>query len=202
VAKNGLLKTAWTELFLAQQQFGKAEAILTQPGRTSIHTSSLDVLPYSNLLLAMAYWGQSKYVQARQEMMSAIRMAEPESIIRPFLDCGDRIIPLLTDVLHMRKLGILHRQFVNRLMDQFRAAYPALALPPAEEMAVPLWSQLTPREREILKLLDEGLDNKALARRLVVADSTVRTHLRNVYRKLEVSSRSQAIHRAREARLL
>ena len=62
-------------------------------------------------------------------------------------------------------------------------------------------AQLSPREQEILQLLDEGLDNRALALRLVLTDSTVRTHLRNLYRKLEVNSRIQAVKRARELRL-
>ena len=63
-------------------------------------------------------------------------------------------------------------------------------------------AQLSPREQEILRLLDAGLDNKASAQRLVVSDSTVRTHLRNLYRKLEVNSRIQAVKQARELRLL
>lgn len=77
-----------------------------------------------------------------------------------------------------------------------------MSIPSAEDMAVSISAQLSPCKREILQLLDEGLDNKALARRLVVADSTVRTHLRNIYRKLEVSSRIQAVKRARELELL
>jgi len=59
-----------------------------------------------------------------------------------------------------------------------------------------------PCKQKIFQLLDEGLDNKALALRLVVTDSTVRTNLRNLYRKLEVNSRIQAVKRARKLRLL
>lgn len=202
LAQDGLLRMAWAELFLAQQQYEEAETILTQPSNTSFHTSSFNVLPYMNLLLAQAYWEQHKFVQARQEMMRAIRMAEPEGIIRPFLDHGDQIIPLLTDILHIKSLSVVHRRFVSQLIDQFRVVYPDLPILSLEEMAVPAPMRLSPREREILQLLDEGLDNKALARRLVVADSTVRTHLRSIYRKLRVSSRLQAVKRARESRLL
>jgi LuxR family maltose regulon positive regulatory protein len=52
-----------------------------------------------------------------------------------------------------------------------------------------------------LQLLEAGLDNKALAQRLVVSDSTVRTHPHNLYRELEVNSRIQVVKRARELQL-
>ncbi len=61
--------------------------------------------------------------------------------------------------------------------------------------------ELTEREREILDLVAEGLDNAAVARRLTVSPKTVRNHLSNVFTKLQVADRSQAIVRAREAGL-
>ncbi|MGE5547483.1 MAG: response regulator transcription factor [Solirubrobacterales bacterium] len=54
-------------------------------------------------------------------------------------------------------------------------------------------SQLTAREREVLRLLGEGLANKAIANRLAVSDVTVKSHLSKVFRKLGVSNRLQAI---------
>ena len=50
-------------------------------------------------------------------------------------------------------------------------------------------------------MLKEGMDNRAMARRLVIADSTLRTHLRNLYAKLEVTSRTQAVRQARHLHL-
>lgn len=61
--------------------------------------------------------------------------------------------------------------------------------------------ELTDREREILDLVAAGLDNAAVARRLTVSPKTVRNHLSNVFTKLQVADRSQAIVRAREAGL-
>lgn len=52
---------------------------------------------------------------------------------------------------------------------------------------------LTQRESEVLALLIGGLSNKAIAAKLVVSDDTVKTHLRGLYRKLEVSDRSGAV---------
>jgi DNA-binding NarL/FixJ family response regulator len=61
--------------------------------------------------------------------------------------------------------------------------------------------QLTSREREVLDLVARGLDNTSISRRLVLSPKTVRNHLSNVFTKLQVVDRSQAIVRAREAGL-
>ena len=55
---------------------------------------------------------------------------------------------------------------------------------------------LTPREQEVLALLVEGASNKMIARRLGISESTVRTHLENIYERLQVSSRTAAVNRA------
>ncbi|WP_436793348.1 response regulator [Actinospongicola halichondriae] len=61
--------------------------------------------------------------------------------------------------------------------------------------------ELTDREREILDLVAEGHDNASVARRLAVSPKTVRNHLSNVFTKLQVTDRAQAIVRAREGGL-
>jgi LuxR family maltose regulon positive regulatory protein len=61
---------------------------------------------------------------------------------------------------------------------------------------------LTDRELEVLQLLGEGLSNKDIAARLIVAPSTVKQHLKNLYGKLDVHSRTQAVARGRELSLL
>jgi LuxR family maltose regulon positive regulatory protein len=61
---------------------------------------------------------------------------------------------------------------------------------------------LTPKELRVLQLLAEGYSNAAMADKLFVSDSTVRTHLRNINSKLAVSSRAQAVVAARRLGLL
>ena len=66
--------------------------------------------------------------------------------------------------------------------------------------AVP-FPELTPREREILELLAQGLTNTAIAEKLVLSPKTIRNQVSNIFSKLQVSSRSEAIVKAREAGL-
>ena len=81
----------------------------------------------------------------------------------------------------------------RRLMDFF-----ARPRPPRPEQAFP---DLTDREREILGLVGEGHSNADIAQRLVLSPKTVRNHISNIFSKLQVADRAQAIIRARQAGL-
>ena len=70
--------------------------------------------------------------------------------------------------------------------------------PPAPPEAFP---ELSEREREVLDLIARGLTNAAVAERLVITPKTVRNHISNIFSKLQVAHRSEAIVRAREAGL-
>ncbi|MBZ0287299.1 MAG: helix-turn-helix transcriptional regulator [Anaerolineae bacterium] len=70
-----------------------------------------------------------------------------------------------------------------------------VTMPPLPTLPAELW---TAREREILCLIARGYTNDEIAAELVVALSTVKTHINNIYRKLGVSSRAQAVRRALE----
>ncbi len=59
--------------------------------------------------------------------------------------------------------------------------------------------ELTEREREVLDLVARGLTNAEIGRRVVVSDKTVRNHVSNVFAKLHVTSRAEAVARARDA---
>ena len=66
----------------------------------------------------------------------------------------------------------------------------------------PLIEPLSTRETEVLHLIAAGLYNREIAEELVIAVGTVKRHINNIYGKLGVSSRTQAIAKARELRML
>lgn len=78
-----------------------------------------------------------------------------------------------------------------RLMSYFAAPRPAV---PAQ-----VFPELTEREREVLQLIAAGHNNEVIAHRLVLSPKTVRNHVSNIFNKLQVADRAQAIVRAREA---
>lgn len=76
-------------------------------------------------------------------------------------------------------------------------------IPPAgNSTQTGLVEALSAREIEVLRLIDQGLTNAEIAARLTVAQSTVKTHINNIYGKLGVESRIQAVNRGRELGLL
>ena len=64
-----------------------------------------------------------------------------------------------------------------------------------------VFPELTDREREVLNLIAQGLNNAEIAERLVLSGKTIRNHVSNIFSKLQVADRAQAIIRAREAGL-
>ena len=81
----------------------------------------------------------------------------------------------------------------RRVMDYFTTPRPELAA-----MAFP---ELTDREREVLELIAQGRNNQWIARHFVLSPKTVRNHVSNIFTKLQVADRAEAIVRAREAGL-
>ena len=79
---------------------------------------------------------------------------------------------------------------------------PSPKVSSARQPVLPLVEPLSKRELEVLQLIDAGLSNQAIAERMTVAPSTVKTHINNIYSKLSVESRVQAIHRAKDLGLL
>lgn len=65
-----------------------------------------------------------------------------------------------------------------------------------------VYQPLTPREKEILKLMSDGLPNKTIASRLSISERTVTTHVANIYAKLHVNNRVSAIQEAMRRRIL
>jgi pimeloyl-ACP methyl ester carboxylesterase/DNA-binding CsgD family transcriptional regulator len=65
--------------------------------------------------------------------------------------------------------------------------------------ALPAFGELTAREREVVELIAEGMNNGEIAERLVLSPKTVRNHITHIFEKLQVETRAQAIVRARDA---
>jgi LuxR family transcriptional regulator, maltose regulon positive regulatory protein len=144
------------------------------------------------LLQSLAHEALEDIGQARIPLQRALALAEPEGYVRLFADEGAPLARLLE---REREAGGGMQTYLQRLQAAFATqltAHPAsLALHPAAE-------PLTAREREVLRLIAEGLSNQELAARLHLSPQTVKVHTRNIYSKLGVASRTQAVARGRD----
>ena len=93
--------------------------------------------------------------------------------------------------------ALLAPTVTRRLLDRFAGSLPGAPEPPAPELA-----ELTDREREVLALLAEGLSNAELAERLFLSETTVKTHVSSILRKLGLRDRVQAVVLAYQAGLV
>jgi LuxR family maltose regulon positive regulatory protein len=151
---------------------------------------------------------------ALRALAAAVAEAEPEGIIRPFLDEGPPMAALLAALrAASRNRPRPAAGMSPAYLDVLLAAFSGQAPPPPDtsvRTAAPatgfhpgvLAELLSARELDVLRLLSDGRSNAEIARELFVEQSTVKTHLIHLYRKLSVSSRTQAINRARTLRLL
>jgi DNA-binding CsgD family transcriptional regulator len=106
---------------------------------------------------------------------------------------------------HGRVVGALSLSATasHRAMSDFATELERLGealAPPLLAVALPRRGgvALTARERELLDSLEEGLRFKQIARRLGISEATAKTHARNLFRKLDATSRAEAVHAARE----
>jgi LuxR family maltose regulon positive regulatory protein len=132
--------------------------------------------------------------RARAALDRSLRLAAPEGLRRPFRDAGPAVRQLLRD---KPALLLEHPWLGPGITAGAPAHHPAAA--PATER---LLEELTAKELEVLRHLAELLTTEEIAGRMFISVNTVRTHVRNVLRKLDVNRRNAAVRRARELGLL
>jgi LuxR family maltose regulon positive regulatory protein len=120
-----------------------------------------------------------------------VNLAQPGGFIRLFTDLGPRIVDLLNRLdLDAEGLG-----YVQRIMNVYQDDVKT-------EAGEVLEHPLSKRELEILRLLAKQLTNPQIADRLFIAPGTVKRHTENIYKKLDVSSRHQAVTKAKELAII
>ncbi len=117
--------------------------------------------------------------------------------VRPILEMGDPIRALLQSGTN-RVLSSRARAVAGVILDAFGGSMDRLPAGESPELPQPL----TDREEEVLAYLADSMSNKAMARKMFVSLDTVKTHLKNLYAKLGVSNRKEAVVRGRELGLI
>lgn len=142
------------------------------------------------LVAAVARHALGHTRDASEAVERALEIAAPEGYRRPFADGGGAVRRLLQ---RHASLPTAYAPIVGELVD----ALERVSAPPPG-----LLEPLSERERDVLRLLPTLLPNTEIAAELFVSVNTVKTHVKSIYRKLEVSSRREAVARARRLRLI
>ncbi len=160
------------------------------------------------MLQALAYAALGNMAQALAALRQALTIAEGEGYIRTIVDAGPPIAALLIK-LHRAERRSARRDAVlaavRRVLlavNQQQSAPVGTVAVTSRRLAEPLIEPLTERERDVLRLLAAGCSSQEIAHRLVIALSTVKAHIHNIYGKLAVRSRTRAIAVARALGLL
>ena len=147
----------------------------------------------ADLLAGLAYRELGDLRAANRAAERALALAESDRLVLPFAVTGSRE---LLEALPRHETA--HAALLADILDVLHGTSPAAreqsSLPPAEE--------LSPGELRVLRYLPTNLSRPEIAGELSVSPSTVSTHVRSIYAKLQVRDRSSAVQRARELRLL
>jgi LuxR family maltose regulon positive regulatory protein len=150
-------------------------------------------------LRALALQAQGKLALALTDLEHALALAEPEGYMRLFLDEGEPMAKLL----YQAAAHGIAPEYTGRLLAAFDAQEDgSLGGKPARLPAQPLIEPLSERELEVLALIAEGLSNQEIAQRLYISLRTVKWHNSNIYGKLGVNSRTQAVAKAKSLGIL
>jgi LuxR family maltose regulon positive regulatory protein len=161
------------------------------------------------VLQTLAYQMLDQEQEALSVLSQAVHLAKPEGYIRCFVDEGAPMAALLSRLWEQER-----KQGPTPYLDTVLAAFaPSPRNDKAEtgltggsdhqyEPMSPLLEPLSERELEVLRLMEQGASNQEIAENLVLALSTVKSHVRNILSKLGASNRTQAVRLARTLGLL
>jgi LuxR family maltose regulon positive regulatory protein len=153
------------------------------------------------VLQALGHQVQGDIAAALAPLQQALKLAEPEGYVRIFVDEGPPMAHLLREAAAR---GIMPG-YTGKLLAAFEAEPPQsagaslLSTAPASQ---PLVEPLSQRELDVLRLFKTELSGPEIADQLVIALSTLRTHTKSIYGKLNVTSRRAAVNRATELELI
>jgi len=199
-----MIEALVARLYLAQGELEKALQLLDRLQTSDEPNKRAGRLIEVHLLRALVYQMQNEgkpTPEAIKSLEHALALGEPEGFVLLFLEAGPEVRPLLNAVIERSATSARVKKYAHRLLVAFgEMGEPRAKLPISEGGG--LVEPLTPREMEVLELLALGDSNQVIADKLVITVRTVKKHTSNIYGKLNVNNRTQAIVRSRSLGLL
>ncbi|MFC5471294.1 LuxR C-terminal-related transcriptional regulator [Cohnella suwonensis] len=189
----------YARALIACGQADEAMGLLDRMYRLVRHEDRLIYVIQVLIVQSKALHHQRDTPHALMKLEAALHLAEPQGYIRSFVDEGATMAQLLAEYLHCRQTGHIRESlsvsllYVKKLLLHMNVRKSGASDSP---------SPLTMQETKILRMVHEGLMRRQIAERINVTDETVKKHMKNIYKKLDASSRMQALQRGKELNLL
>jgi LuxR family maltose regulon positive regulatory protein len=179
-------------LLLARNEYESALALSQRLLLQAETTGRMGLVIETLILQALALQRKKDMERALAALERALALAQPEGFVRSFLDEGEAMTRLLCQA-QSRQVG---SGYAALLLSQIGTT-SGMTRPSMQLLAEPL----TAREVEVLQLIEAGCSNQEIAEQLVISMPTVKRHISNIYAKLGVKSRTQAVAIGKELRL-
>lgn len=150
----------------------------------------------TQLLIAKYYFALGNVEDAAATFLDAVNLAAPQSVLRPFIEEGEAVTPIVKRLIRNVGISAIDGESLTFIMEILATLKP---VPFGRSTASAVFTE---KEMDVLSLLLENHSNKVIARRLQTSEATVKFHLIKIYRKLGVTTRSEAKAIAHERRLI
>lgn len=208
---NHFLQRQWRNIarcYLLQDNFEQALNILNRLLQTSATFNLISDTQRALILRNRVFYRQGRMDLAQKDLIRALNLTQQTNFISAFVIEGDLMAQQIRQLLQINVLDELstHKaQFILRSINQhnrhkfahFDEEFVANLLKNPQVPELLKISPLTAREWQVLGLIYSGYSNEQISQELVVAITTIKTHIRNLYQKIGVANRSEAIEYTR-----
>ncbi len=188
-------------LLITQQQNDQAQSLLDRLIELAQTLEQCQYVVEALILQAVILNAQNELNLSISVIEKAMLFAEPEGYLQCFINDSEAMVPLLSHFVSCYQQQSTYQPHILAYTEQVLSLLPVASSEESIDVA-PSLELLTKRELEVLQLIAEGLSNRKIAEKLVVAESTLKTHAKNIYGKLGVNSRVQALAKAKELNIL
>lgn len=181
------------KILILSENWLKAEALCEtfNPCFDVFHNQLGYIHNYIHLSIAVYKQGDSR--KAKEHLSRALSIGQADNIVMPFVENSVNLLPLLNDI---NKEDFMEMDYVNRLIELCTAYAPVFTGPYSYK------NPLSHRETEVLRLMAKGLSRNEIAEKMFLSTGTIRSHIQNIYNKLNVNKKSDALGKAERLKIL
>ena len=211
-ANNHFLQGQWRNIARAQillGEFDSAEMVLEELNENARGLRLMSDLNRNLLLLNQLHWQAGNKNEAQRVLLEALQLANRTGFISHFVIEGEAMAQQLRQLIQLNTLPELDQHRAQRILREinqhhrhkfahFDESFVERLLNHPEVPELIRTSPLTQREWQVLGLIYSGYSNEQIAGELDVAATTIKTHIRNLYQKLGVAHRQDAVQHAQQ----